>query len=318
MLGVLTPCCPVRLCGIIGYDNRINDVVYCPPTVYETLHSTVVFFGGDVQDFTENMRVHRDNKNYLKWNLEDTARILHSHFPNCHVVIVRPSRIEFKTFSCYENFVPGNSGGVPEHTPTHYALHHLEKLLQSISEKICTNSVSVQAKDDKDKRITEDTITSTQENCSQQCPQKIHLDKSNLILIGFSKGCVVLNQFLYEFHYLKTLTPDDYTMMPIVSQIEDMYWLDGGHSGQKNTWITSRSLLETLTRLGIRVHIHLTPYQINDERRPWVRKEEKAFSDLLQQLGASVNRVVHFENVFPNLLMHFDVINVFRDSTGFS
>lgn len=29
-----------------------------------------------------------------------------------------------------------------------------------------------------------------------------------------------------------------------------MYWLDGGHGGQKNTWITSRSLLETLTRMG--------------------------------------------------------------------
>ncbi|XP_031333086.1 UPF0565 protein C2orf69 homolog isoform X1 [Photinus pyralis] len=312
MLGVLTPSCPIRLCAIMGYDKRVNDIVYCPPTLHDTLHSTVVFFGGDVQDFTENMQLHRDNKNYLKWNLEDTAKVLHSHFPNCHVVVIRPSRIEFKTFSCYENFVPGNSCGVPEHTPTHYALHHLEKLLQSVSEKIRSNFV--QRKGDTDK----DTVTASEhlgKSCSQQCLQMINLDKSNLILIGFSKGCVVLNQFLYEFHYLKTLTPDDHTMMPIVSQIEDMYWLDGGHSGQKNTWITSRSLLETLTRLGIRVHVHVTPYQINDERRPWVRREEKGFSDLLQQLGSSINRVVHFENDLPSLLMHFDVINVFRDST---
>lgn len=78
----------------------------------------------------------------------------------------------------------------------------------------------------------------------------LNLDKANLILVGFSKGCVVLNQFIYEFHYLKTLTPDDETMMRLVSRIQDMYWLDGGHAGGKNTWITSRSLLETLTRLG--------------------------------------------------------------------
>lgn len=55
---------------------------------------------------------------------------------------------------------------------------------------------------------------------------------------------------MYEFHYLKTLTPDDSTMMRLVSRIKDMYWLDGGHGGGKNTWITSRCLLETLCRLG--------------------------------------------------------------------
>lgn len=74
------------------------------------------------------------------------------------------------------------------------------------------------------------------------------MDQFDIILIGFSKGCVVLNQFIYEYHYLKTLTPDVSALM--VSKIKDMYWLDGGHSGGKNTWITSRPLLETLTRLG--------------------------------------------------------------------
>lgn len=76
------------------------------------------------------------------------------------------------------------------------------------------------------------------------------LDKYNLTLVGFSKGCVVLNQFLYEFHYLKTLTPDDDILGHFVARITDMYWLDGGHPGDKNTWITSTCLLETLARLG--------------------------------------------------------------------
>lgn len=87
--------------------------------------------------------------------------------------------------------------------------------------------------------------------------ENIHLEQNNLILIGFSKGTVVLNQFLYEFHYLKTLTPDDHTSMDIVTRIKDMYWLDGGHSGGKNTWITSRPLLETLTRLGIQIRLRI-------------------------------------------------------------
>lgn len=62
--------------------------------------------------------------------------------------------------------------------------------------------------------------------------------------------CFFSLQFIYEFHYLKTLTPDDSTMIRLLCRIKDMYWLDGGHGGQKNTWITSRSLLETLTRMG--------------------------------------------------------------------
>ena len=118
--------------------------------------------------------------------------------------------------------------------------------------------------------------------------ENLNLDKVNLKLIGFSKGTVVLNQFLYEFHYLKTLTPDDSTMMRLVSRIKDMFWLDGGHGGGKNTWITSRSLLETLCRLGINIHVHVTPYQIQDDHRPWIRKEEKAFTDLLKRLGATL------------------------------
>lgn len=145
-------------------------------------------------------------------------------------------RIEYKTFSCFKNFVPSNNCGAPEFTPMHFALQHLEKLLTNLSEKLI-DMINNDSDDDlklKEKFHEED----------------LHLENNNLKLIGFSKGTVVLNQFLYEFHYLKTLTPDDQTSMNIVNKIKDMYWLDGGHSGGKNTWITSRPLLETLTRLG--------------------------------------------------------------------
>lgn len=44
--------------------------------------------------------------------------------------------MELKTFSCFDNFVPSNNCGAPDHTPTHYALHHLERLLQGISQRL--------------------------------------------------------------------------------------------------------------------------------------------------------------------------------------
>lgn len=163
----------------------------------------------------------------------------------------------------------------------HFALRHLQKLLESVAQM------------------------------TNQSDGSLHLDQQKLILVGFSKGCVVLNQCLYEFHYLSTLTPDERASTEVVTRISDMYWLDGGHAGGKNTWITSRPLLETLTRLGINVHIHVTPYQIQDGRRPWIRKEEKLFGDVLSKLGANVQRQVHFEDIIPSLNTHFELIKVF-------
>lgn len=46
--------------------------------------------------------------------------------------------MEYKTFSCFENFVPSSKCGAPEHTPMHNALEHLEKLLVNISESLRT------------------------------------------------------------------------------------------------------------------------------------------------------------------------------------
>uniref|UniRef100_A0A1B0CQM4 Potassium channel domain-containing protein n=2 Tax=Lutzomyia longipalpis TaxID=7200 RepID=A0A1B0CQM4_LUTLO len=417
-------------------------------------------------DFPENMQVHRDSKAYIKYNLENTALMLRNNFPKSHIVIIKAVRMEFKTFSCYDNFVRGCNAGIPDHTPMNHALQHLEKLLQNIPVRIrsipeselisqitasansaaastattstvTSNSAGQDTGQDMDIDIlqvqdtvnvesdsgiggfsckdnacnsiprlptdlsldllqtvidrkvkfskastaTTSTVTSNsagqdtgqdmdidilqvqdtvnvesdsgiggfscKDNACNSIPRlptdlsldllqaaeesvgsasvpnasdllwwrdSLNLDKAQLTLIAFSKGSVVLNQFIYEFHYLKTLTPDDSSMMRLVSRIRDMYWLDGGHSAPKNTWITSRSLLETLTRLNINLHVHVTPYQVLDDRRPWIRRDEKAFTDLLKRLGASLTRMLHFDTGVTNLFTHFEVLEVFRQA----
>ncbi|XP_023311610.1 UPF0565 protein C2orf69 homolog isoform X2 [Anoplophora glabripennis] len=267
------------------------------------------------------MQSHRDNKNYIKWNLENTAQLLQSKFKENHIMVVRPSRLEYKTFSCYENFVPCINCGAPEHTPMHNGLIHLEKLICNLSEKLnsmteCDFQAAMEVSkraivQDDDVSVKDDLVNGESSEDSLTEPTT-DLENSNIILIGFSKGCVVLNQFLYEFHYFKTLKSDDSSLLRVISKVTDMFWLDGGHSGGKNTWITSRPLLETLTGLGIKIHIHVTPYQIQDDRRPWIKKEEKAFSDTLRRQGTAIDRTVHFENVPASLLQHFDVIKIFN------
>lgn len=73
------------------------------------------------------METNRDSKSYIKYNLEATALLLRNGFPKSHIAIIRPTRMEFKTFSCFDNFVRGNNAGVPDHTPMHNSLQHLEK-----------------------------------------------------------------------------------------------------------------------------------------------------------------------------------------------
>ncbi|XP_055607772.1 mitochondrial protein C2orf69 homolog [Uranotaenia lowii] len=363
---------PVRLNGIKGYQNRTNHIIYCPPLLRSKDEcAAVVYFGGDVQDIPEKMETNRDNKNYIKWNLENTALLLRDSFPRSHIVVVRPMRMEYSTFSCFDNFVRGNNAGIPDHTPMHYSLQHLEELLINLTKKLtkpvlepelmqklvaATNSplcpttgnphtdLDVLQGDGHNHASSAGTGTSSEcdtddnhaaANAGSSSPstssgscsasnnddinellwwrESLNLDKANIALMGFSKGCVVLNQFIYEFHYYKTLTPDDSTMMRLVSRIKDMYWLDGGHGGGKNTWITSRSLLETLCRLGINIHVHVTPYQIQDDHRPWIRKEEKAFTDLLKRLGSPFDRHLYpSEANSTNLFTHFEVLNRFR------
>lgn len=55
----------------------------------------------------------------------------------------------------------------------------------------------------------------------------------------------------------------------------------------------------------------MTPYQIADERRPWIKKEEKTFSDVLLKLGARVDRKVHFANLSASLVSHFNLLKEF-------
>ncbi|CAD6993275.1 UPF0565 protein C2orf69 homolog isoform X2 [Ceratitis capitata] len=446
---------PFRIFAVTGFQNRANDIVYCPPirpTASENAEDStaVIYFGGDVQDFPESMETNRDSRGYMKYNLENSAILLREAFPRAHIIVIRPVRMEFKTFSCFDNFVRGNNAGVPDHTPMNHALQHLEKLLQNLSQRLISipeneimdqaaqaaaaaaavaaaaalvsstlstastdtsttsstlndnnqdmdidilqvqenvtvdadgavifpnvggsgvsgsnNSGSISATTNNATNSNASTSTTTshgtqqsplqanthqtqtnnaqhynniggntnnsgegltqvQQQQQQQSQQhtrqnsnplwwreNLNLDKAKLVLIGFSKGCVVLNQFIYEFHYLKTLTPDDSTMMRLLSRIKDIYWLDGGHGGQKNTWITSRSLLETLTRMGMNIHVHLTPYQVQDDRRPWIRKEEKIFTDMLRRLGAPITRHLHYDSQTANLMTHFEVLQAF-------
>lgn len=62
----------------------------------------------------------------------------------------------------------------------------------------------------------------------------------------------------------------------------------------------------------VRIHVHVTPYQVTDDRRPWIKREEKSFSEILKKVGAPIQRTLHFENQVPSLNTHFELISEFK------
>ncbi|XP_014481358.1 PREDICTED: UPF0565 protein C2orf69 homolog isoform X1 [Dinoponera quadriceps] len=271
--------------NIPGIPGRCNDVLYTRPKSLPT-SNLLVFFGGDVQDTRENMERHPDSKEYMKWSLENTATILSEQFPSSHIFVIRPVRMSITrsaVFSCFDNFVSGDKYGTPSFCPMHKALKHLRELLMCCLEHVKTL------------RMREDI-------------DDYNIETTNLSLMGFSKGCAVLNQFLHEFHYYQEHPNNDTDIRGFTKLIRDMWWLDAGHNGPRNTWITEQSVLRSFAKLKINTHIHVTPYQVRDTYRPWIREEENCFNENLQRMGVPVQRILHFGDKARSLSSHFNVL----------
>ena len=235
--------------------------------------------------------------------LENTCSWLGKKFPNAAVWIVRPSKMLRLLFSCFHNFVSSTITGVPEYDTTHGAIPHLEHLLRDAI-------LQVHARGGLEKSVSD-------------------LATLPVTVIGFSKGCVVLNQILHELpNYVVSPkgNPDGSrspsaspklsmhnvkAMREFILRIKAFYWLDGGHSGDHGAWITDDELLKTLASSKAEIHVHVTPHQVFDPHRPWIGEEKCEFVAKLGHFGATVKDTIHFEHEEATLEKHFMVLEVF-------
>lgn len=251
------------------------------------------------------MESHRDNHRYLQWNLESTARIIARRFPNSLVMIVKPKEMFLRTFSVYSNFLKFSDTGIPELNPENNSLKHLYKLHNNVV-KILMATESNQI---------EGVVTNSADKCrlEKETPNvglvnekgAIKRDPLPIRLVGFSKGCVVLNQILFE------LETDDVEEKEFLSQINAMYWLDGGHNGSQDTWITDDILLRKLSSYPWELYSYVTPYQVDDPMRAWIGKEHNKFVSKINKFGGKLHNVHLFMDQPASIGNHFDVLNHF-------
>lgn len=236
-----------------------------------------------MQDYTEKMLFHRDSKRYNQWNLESTAQLLQKKFKDSTVFIVKPSKMHYGTFSVFGNLVKSNDVGVPDHSIGQKSWYHLLQLYKNaIGESIHVKQT-----------------------------QKISPESEQLQpiqLIGFSKGCVVLNQLIHDL--LEDMEPET---RKFVDRVQTFYWLDGGHSGGgKKTWITDERVLQNLAQSNCRVSVHVTPYQLKDPTRVWIGQEEKLFVNKLQRFKCSIKDKVYYSSEPRSINKHFQLLQDFE------
>ncbi|XP_061579800.1 LOW QUALITY PROTEIN: mitochondrial protein C2orf69 homolog [Cololabis saira] len=268
--------------------GRANDLLLLQAAQSgETADQHVVFFHGDIQNFQEEMAVQPDGAQWLSWSLEQVALLLGRRFPDRHIWVVRASRMYLHKFSCYHNFVESNMFGAPEHSPyspDFGAFRHLRALLSNGMER------------------------AKLPNPLQPVGGAGSIPSGfSLTVVGFSKGCVVLNQMAYELPGAQA----DLQMSPFVKCISDMFWLDGGHPGGSETWVTDKQVLRELAASGVSIHAHVTPYEVCDPMRAWVGREHGHFIKTLEEFGACPSKKLHFENEPPSIENHFRVIQEF-------
>jgi hypothetical protein len=291
-----------------GVGGKANDLLHGVCQLNST-DSNVLFFPGDVQETEENMKK-GPNGEWVRWSYEATVDRLCERFPHSNVFLVRPARTVKETFSCFDHFVNGNLIGAPDHADSFGATHQATELIQKLR-------------------------------------KEIPLLSRDWTLVGFSHGCVVLNQICYEMAALEQAKlrtsrkegacerdceyPDDdvdvldrittlaadwlekHDIAPIqdfLSDIKVMYWLDGGHSGMKHTWITDDATLRAMANIPD-IQVHVTPYQMKDKARPWLALEERQFVDKLKQYGANITEKLHFKGKDKSLDIHFSVLQQF-------
>jgi len=243
---------------------------------------------------------HRDNHRYAQWDVESTAALLMRRFPRSHIWVIKAEQMELGTFSIYSNFVDWKSiAGGPSHHPGERSWHHLQQLMVSAVNQMNTCSDG-----------NDDTCSAAATSIPSE--DRIHSSGLPVILVGFSKGCVVLNQLAYDRAATlntKTTEMDDARAKEFAQLVTEAYWLDGGHAGGRETWVTDDNVHRSLA--GVSIHCHVTPYQIKDSSRPWIGKEQKRFITGLTKHKVTFTNTVHFADEPRSLENHFRILETF-------
>lgn len=234
---------------------------------------TVLFFPGDRMESEEEL-VKR------LMDPDGMLDVLQEKFPSRDVMVVQPTRYEppgqANAYACYDNFLERSTwSGDPigYHTEQGKGLKHLTAILE---EAEGAHGMG------KDLPVT---------------------------LIGFSKGCVVLNQLLTELAVVADGASP--TGPGYGARIHAIHFVDAGLN-RPGAYPTGIDVAQHLANSGARVYFHGTPRQWNVLTRSWILEEKSRSLALLRELGAVVSERLYLEDrCYDDHTAHFEILELF-------
>lgn len=143
-------------------------------------------------------------------------------------------------------------------------------------------------------------------------------DSLPIILLGFSKGCVVLNQLCHELLAFKDSalrgSLNKFQLQDFKLNVKCFIWLDGGHSGSAKAWITDENVLKEMKQLELKCLVYITPYQLIKLRHV---EEYNKFIEIARKLDLKLTHKLYYQDYQSGdqetqLKMHFDLLNNFE------
>ena len=206
--------------------------------------------------------------------------VLEKKYPIRDVMVVQPTRYEppgqANAYACYDNFLERSTwtgDPIGYHTEQGKGLKHLAAILQEAE---------------------------TKHGMVEDLP---------VTLIGFSKGCVVLNQLLTELAVL--VDGGSNTGLRSRGRIHAIHFVDAGLN-RPGAYPTDMDVAQYLATNGAHVYFHGTPRQWNGLTRAWILEEKSRSLALLRELGVVVTERLYLEDrCYDDHAAHFEILELF-------
>lgn len=155
--------------------------------------------------------------------------------------------------------------------------------------------------------------------------------QSPLLLAGFSKGAVVLNQLLSELAWRSAEEGAGWeagagwkagdgssATLAWMHNLAEVHYLDAGLN-TPGAYITSAPAWAALGRWrsaagqGIVLRVHSSPRQREDAGRPWIREELRRMLAEARRAGVKGSEQKYCEGQEPSMAAHFEVLSQFLE-----
>ncbi|KAL2892560.1 UPF0565 protein C2orf69-like protein [Bienertia sinuspersici] len=312
----------VPVCSNSAATCRVAASLCISPT-YTLLVPTInaIFFNGDRVEGTGNLVIERLS------DLQNIAEILCSKFgASINAWVIESSKFN-GPFAVYKEFIQSlNQRGEPQsYRPNGFPASTSVVTLLS---NFLVEGEAGYKKVERAKNNSQKEHQISAELATSYTPQTI--------ILGFSKGGVVLNQLVTELSFSGTkatvdpLKPSTFSqiaenqIIPVSREsffdsITEIHYLDVGLNCP-GAYITDdeviQKIADQLNEKDKSLHfvLHGTPRQWSDTNRPWIREEKDKFRQLLDsgkqksKGKLEVSEKTYFADLLPNLQMHFEII----------